>query len=222
MKTVAIIVAAGYGKRMGKPKQFLEIGGKPMLERTLSVFEKARIIDGIILVVNEEDVGRAKKISFAKLKKVVTGGEKRKDSVYEGLKAVPPAAKIVAIHDGARPFVTSEMIEAAVAEAEVFGAAVVGVPLTDTIKKVDGVKLEVESSLDRQELWAAQTPQAFKTDIIMRAYEQGRAKHEVTDDATLVEKMGTKVKMVMGSPLNMKITRPDDLWVAEGILSKGA
>jgi 2-C-methyl-D-erythritol 4-phosphate cytidylyltransferase len=222
MKTVAIIVAAGSGKRMGKPKQFLEIGGKPMLEWTLAAFEKTRGIDGIILVVNEEDLERAKKFKLSKLKKVIPGGKKRKDSVYEGLKAVPPSAEIVAIHDGARPFISSAIIEAAVAEARVSGAAVVGIPVTDTIKRVDSVNLKVESSLDRQGLWAAQTPQVFKKDIILRAYEQGWEKQEVTDDAMLVEKMRMPLKMVMGSPLNIKITRPEELRIAAGILSKGA
>ncbi len=222
MKTVAIITAAGYGKRMGRPKQFLEIGGKPMLLRTLAVFERTRVIDGIILVVNEEDIERAREFDIPKLKKVTAGGEKRKDSVYEGLKALPPSVEIVVIHDGARPFISPEIIEAAVAEARASGAAVVGVPLGDTIKFVDKQSLRIVKTLNRDELWSAQTPQVFKMDIIIRAYEQGWAEHEVTDDAMLVEKMGVPIKMVMGSPLNIKITSPDDLKIAEGILNKGA
>lgn len=219
MKTVAIIVAAGQGKRMGQPKQFLEIGGKPMLFWTLAAFDKTRVIDGIILVVNGEGVERAKKFEVSKLKKVITGGKKRKDSVYEGLKAVPSGAEIVAIHDGARPFISSAIIEAAVAEAKASGAAIVGIPVADTVKTVDSNL--VTGTLDRSGLWVAQTPQVFKKDIILRAYEEGWNRREVTDDAMLVEKMGVPLKMVMGSPLNIKITQPDDLKIAEGILSKG-
>jgi len=219
MKTVAIIVAAGQGKRMGQPKQFLTIGEKPMLLWTLAAFDKTRVIDGIILVVNGEDVERAKKFGVSKLKKVITGGVKRKDSVYEGLKAVPPGAEVVAIHDGARPFVSSQIIEAAVAEAKASGAAIVGIPVTDTVKTVNNNL--VTGTLDRSGLWVAQTPQVFKKDIILRAYEEGWNRHEVTDDAMLVEKMGIPLKMVMGSPLNIKITSPDDLKIAEGILDKG-
>jgi 2-C-methyl-D-erythritol 4-phosphate cytidylyltransferase len=230
MKTVAIITAAGYGKRMGQPKQFLEIGGKPILEWTLSVFEATEAIDEIILVVNEEDVERAKKFSFTKLKEVVAGGRERQDSVYNGIKALPEDAEIVAVHDGARPFVSSEIIEKAIAEARKEGAVVVGVPISDTVKKVDSRKtstssvesLTVESSLNRQELWAAQTPQVFKKDIILRAYREGLGKHQVTDDAMTVEKLGIPVKMVMGSHRNIKITTPDDLNIAEAILKEGA
>ncbi len=220
MKTVAIITAAGYGKRMGQPKQFIEIGGRPILEWTLAVFENTKVIDEIILVVNAENVERAKKIKFSKLKQVVAGGSERQNSVYNGLKALPEDAEIVAIHDGARPFVTSEIIEKAVSEVKNHGAVVVGVPVRDTIKQVESRKLRVESTLDRDKMWAAQTPQVFKKDLILRAYLEGNNKHKVTDDAMLVEKLGGSVKMVMGSYRNIKITSPDDLKVAEKILEE--
>ncbi len=221
MKTVAIITAAGYGKRMGQPKQFIEIGGKPMLERVLSIFERTKIIDEMILVINQEDVERAKKFKFAKLKQVVAGGEERQDSVYNGLQVLPEDTEMVAIHDGARPFVTSDIIEKAVKEAEKEGAVVVGVPVKDTIKSVRSGELRVANTLNRKELWAAQTPQVFKKEIILRAYGEGVSKHQVTDDAMLVEKLGIAPKMVMGSYQNIKITNSEDLKIAEGILGKG-
>jgi 2-C-methyl-D-erythritol 4-phosphate cytidylyltransferase len=220
MKTVAIITAAGYGKRMGRPKQFIEIAGKPILEWTLSVFENAKIIDEIILVVNKEEVARAKKFKFSKLKQVVAGGKERQDSVYAGLKALPEDAGMVVIHDGARPFVSSEIIENAVAEAKECGVVVVGVPVTDTIKAVDRQRLTVNNTLNREELWAAQTPQVFKREVILRAYEKGKDKQRVTDDAMLVEKIGIPVKMVMGSYRNIKITTPEDLKIAQGYVRK--
>lgn len=218
MKTVAIVTAAGHGKRMGQPKQFIEIGGKPILERTLAVFDGTKVIDEIVLVVNQEDIERAKKFKFAKLKQVVAGGEERQDSVYNGLKVLPEDCEIVAIHDGARPFITPEIIEKAVEEAKEFGAVVVGVPVKDTIKSVNSNQLTVTSTLNRDGLWAAQTPQVFKKEIILRAYEEGVSKHQATDDAMLVEKLGIAPKMVMGSYQNIKITNSEDLKIAKGIL----
>ena len=220
MKTVAIITAAGFGKRMGQPKQFIEICGKPMLEWTISVFEKCTAVDEIILVVNQDELEAAKKLKFPKVKQVVAGGKQRQDSVYNGLKALPDDCSIVAIHDGARPFVTEQEIERAVEQANVFGSVVVGVPVKDTVKKVDSRELKVDSSLNREELWAAQTPQVFRKEIILKAYAEGLRKYQVTDDAMLVEKLGVPVKMVMGSYKNIKITTPDDLKIAEVLLKE--
>ncbi|MFC1511375.1 2-C-methyl-D-erythritol 4-phosphate cytidylyltransferase [Candidatus Margulisiibacteriota bacterium] len=218
MKTIAIITAAGSGKRMGQPKQFLELAGKPMLEWTVAVFEKCKAIDEIILVVNSEDVPRAKELKFSKIKQVVAGGKERQDSVFNGLKALPDDAEIVAIHDGARPMVTVEIVEKAIEEAKHSGAVVVGVPIKDTIKQVRSKQYEVGSTIDRTQLWAAQTPQVFKKDIILKAYQEGAGKHQVTDDAMLVEKLGNPVKMVMGSYQNIKITTPEDLKMVKGVL----
>lgn len=220
MKTAAIITAAGYGKRMGQPKQFLELAGKAILERTIAVFDQSPVIDDIIVVVNAEDVDKVKKLKVKKVKKVVAGGKERQDSVFSGLKALPKDTDIVAIHDGARPFVSTEMIEKAVAEAKECGAVVVGVPVKDTIKKVTSNQLTVTSTVERSQLWAAQTPQVFKKELILRAFEQGMGKHQVTDDAMMVELLGVTVKLVPGSYENIKITTPDDLKMAEGILKK--
>jgi len=219
MKTVAIITAGGQGKRMGQPKQFLELGGQPMVERTVAVFDRTRIVDEIILVVNAEDVERAKKFKYAKLKRVVAGGRERQDSVQNGLNVLPQDAAIVAIHDGARPFVTGKIIAAAVDEAKRSGAVVVGVPVKDTLKRV-GPDGKIVQTVDRSELWQAQTPQVFKKDTLVRAYQSGGQKHQVTDDAMLVEKLGRPVKMVMGSYQNIKITTPDDLIMAQGLIMK--
>ncbi|MBU1027246.1 MAG: 2-C-methyl-D-erythritol 4-phosphate cytidylyltransferase [Candidatus Margulisbacteria bacterium] len=222
MKTVAIITAAGFGKRMGQPKQFIELAGKSILERTLSVFDNCKLIDSIILVVNQEDVERAKKFKFEKLEQVVAGGKERQDSVSNGLKVLAKEVEIVVIHDGARPFVTLEIIENSVRETEKAGAVVVGVPVKDTIKEVGELSgSRVAGTLDRQKLWAAQTPQVFKKDIILQAYSDGATRCQVTDDAMLVEKLGVPVKMVMGSYRNIKITTPEDLLIARAFLKEG-
>ena len=190
-----------------------------MLWWTLSVFQKTKSVRGIILVVNAGDIKKLKNFRFSKIIKVVAGGEERQDSVYNGLKALPEEADLVIIHDGARPFVTPVIIEAAIRQARKRGATVVGVPVKDTIKRVKPKSLTVNKTVDRDEIWVAQTPQVFKKDLIMLAYQKyGREK--VTDDAMLVEKLGKPVEMLMGSYLNLKVTSPDDLVLAEAILSK--
>jgi 2-C-methyl-D-erythritol 4-phosphate cytidylyltransferase len=218
MKTVAVIVAGGKGKRMGRRKQFLKIAGKTILQWTVAAFDQTGVIDGIVLVVAKEQLRLARKIKSKKLISIVEGGKERFDSVRNGLAALPPSVEMVAIHDGARPAVTPKIIEAAVSEANRTGAAVAGFPLKDTIKKVERRKLSVERSLDRAELWAAQTPQVFKISIIQRAYQHIRG--DETDDAMLVERMGIPVKMVMGTYKNLKVTQPEDLIIAAAILKK--
>ena len=219
METVAIITAAGHGKRMGRPKQFLKMGGLPMLWWTLSVFQNTKSVQGIILVINPEDKNKLMNFKFSKMIKVVVGGKERQDSVYNGLKALPEEADLVIIHDGARPFVTPVIIEAAVRQARKKGAIVVGVPVKDTIKLVKPKSLTVNKTVDRDGIWVAQTPQVFKKDLIMLAYQKyGREK--ATDDAMLVEKLGKPVEMLMGSYINLKVTNPDDLVLAEAILRK--
>lgn len=218
MKTVAIITAAGSGKRMGRPKQFLEIGGKPILEWAIAVFDRAEVIDEIILVVNKEDIDKAKTFKYLKIKQVVAGGEERQGSVNNGLKMVADDTDIIVIHDGARPFISPEIIEKAVGEAKASGAVVVGVPVCDTIKQVTRDARRVMRTVDRSDLWKAQTPQVFRREIILEAYQHA---DKVTDDAMLVEKMGIPVKMVMGSYRNFKITTPDDLAIAEKMIKEG-
>jgi len=210
MKVAVIIAAGGSGKRMGRPKQFLPLAGKAVVEWTIEVFRKIKVVGQIVLAVPEDDLERAKNLGVT----VVAGGEERGDSVKNGLKAVAFDTDIVMIHDGARPLITPDIIEKAISEAKEYGAAVVGVPVKDTIKRV-GDDLIIKDTVDRQALWSAQTPQVFKYEIITRAYAK---KGSATDDAKLVEDLGIKVKMVMGSYENIKITTPEDLIVAEAIL----
>jgi 2-C-methyl-D-erythritol 4-phosphate cytidylyltransferase len=215
MKNVAIIVAGGQGRRMGRSKQFLKLDGKPMLEWTLSVFQAARKINSIILVVGSENLARARRLKYSKLISVVPGGKERADSVRRGLKELPANAGIVLVHDGARPAVTDRLIEASIAAADKYGAAVVAVPVKDTIKKVKAGGM-VAATLERNELWAAQTPQTFKLSVLRAAYRRPGSK--ATDDAMMVEKMGKKVKIVPGEYENFKVTTPADLKMMENIL----
>ena len=210
MKVAVIIAAGGSGKRMGRPKQFLPLAGKAVVEWTIEVFRKIKVVGQIVLAVPEDDLERAKNLGVT----VVAGGEERGDSVKNGLKAISPDCDLVIIHDGARPLITPDIIEKAISEAKEYGAAIVGVPAKDTIKRV-GDDLVIKDTVDRQALWQAQTPQIFKYEIITRAYAKKRS---ATDDAKLVEDLGIKVKMVMGSYENIKITTPEDLIVAEAIL----
>ena len=218
-KVVAIIVAAGEGQRMGGiDKMFASINGRPALARVLDAFQGCKKIDQIVVVMGAKNIEACRKLvkseGWSKVKDIVPGGKRRQDSVAEGLKRVKDADWIV-IHDGARPLVTSDLIERGLAAAKETGAAVAAVPVTDTIKTVKDDEI-VDKTLSRQNLRAIQTPQVFRADIIKKAYQN--ATGDVTDDAALVEKAGYKVKLYMGSYANIKITTPDDLAVAEALL----
>jgi 2-C-methyl-D-erythritol 4-phosphate cytidylyltransferase len=189
-----------------------------MLAWTVEAFQQAKAIDGIILVVAREQMGLARRLRYSKIIKVVPGGKERQDSVKNGLKALPASAEIVAIHDGARPAVTVDLIEKSVLAAKKHGAAVVGVPVKDTVKQVGTMHYAVIRTLDRDQLWHAQTPQTFKVSLIKKAYS--KLKGRVTDDAMAVEKLGKPVKMVMGSYENLKVTAPEDLKIVEAILKE--
>jgi 2-C-methyl-D-erythritol 4-phosphate cytidylyltransferase len=216
MKTVAIIVAGGRGKRMGGPKQFLKINGKPMLAWTVNVFQQAKAINGIILVVAPEQLALAKKIKASKIISIIPGGARRQDSVRNGLAALPKGAQLVLIHDGARPAVSSLIISKTIKEARQHGAAIAAVPVKDTIKRSSGRDKTILQTLDRSELWSAQTPQTFTVPIIKKAYEN--LGNNVTDDAMAVERLGIPVKIVMGAYENFKVTTPEDLVVMATIL----
>jgi len=220
MKIVAIIVAGGRGKRMGEPKQFLKINGKPMLAWTVAAFQNVKAIDGIILVVAPEQLAQAKRIKASKIIAIVPSGAKRQDSVRNGLAVLPEKTQIVLIHDGARPAVTADLINHSLKMVRETGAVVVGVPVKDTIKKIkhQGSKILDVETIDRRELWAAQTPQTFTAPIIKKAYE--RLGEEVTDDGMAVEKIGLPVRMVMGSYENIKVTTPEDLNIMAAILKR--
>ena len=225
MKSTCIIVAAGSGSRMksDKPKQFLEMEGHPLLYYTVKAWQESFIYD-IILVTSggyldyvRKDI--VEKYGFDKVSKVITGGETRFDSVYQGLLACEDT-DYVYIHDGARPCVDGGVIERAREAAERYGACVSAVPVKDTVKVVDKEGFAVDTP-ERSSLWAMQTPQAFRYDLVRAAYDALADKDRtgITDDAMVVEKSGlAKVKIVMGSYDNVKVTTPEDLRVVENIL----
>ncbi len=220
-KVGAVIVAAGRGERMGGvDKMFAPIAGEPVLARVVSVFEQCNAIDQIVIVLSERNLEQGKKLvaeqGFSKVTDVCIGGKLRQDSVAAGLGRLKSCHWVV-IHDGARPLVTVALIEAGLQAAKEGGAAVAAVPVTDTIK-VAGDDRFVQGTPPRRSLWAVQTPQVFRSDIITDAYRQIRA--EATDDASLVERLGYRVKLFMGSYDNIKITTANDLALAEIIWQK--
>jgi 2-C-methyl-D-erythritol 4-phosphate cytidylyltransferase len=220
-KVGAVIVAAGRGERIGGvDKIFAQIAGEPILDRVVSVFEQCNAIDRIVIVLSEPNLVRGKQLvvqaGFLKVIDVCSGGKLRQESVAAGLSQLKDCHWVV-IHDGARPLVTVALIEAGLEAAEESGAAVAAVPVTDTIK-IAGDDRFVQGTPPRQSLWAIQTPQVFRSDIITQAYR--KTKVEVTDDASLVERLGYKVKLFMGSYDNMKITMANDLALAEIIWQK--
>jgi 2-C-methyl-D-erythritol 4-phosphate cytidylyltransferase len=215
VKTTAIIVAAGTGSRFKSdtPKQFLDLAGKPVIVRTLERFQHAESIDSIVLVLSGDRIDESD-FAFSKLVKVVAGGATRAESVLNGLNAAADA-DIVAVHDGARPLVTTDEIDRTVAKAKEMGAACLVAPVTDTIKSIRGN--EISGTLDRNKLRRALTPQAFKIEVLRRAFEMGEADEDATDECFLVEKLGHPIAFVEGSARNFKITNPDDLRLAEMI-----
>jgi len=221
--TYAIVLAAGIGRRMqsDQPKQFLDLAGAPLLTHTLDAFEACEGVDAIVVVTGSDDTDAVASLvdGYAKVRVVVTGGKERQDSVAEGLKAVPSDADLIAVHDGARPLILPTEIDVVLAAARVSGAAVIGQPVSDTIKRVD--KGDVAETLDRSALWAVQTPQAFKADVIREAHAAAQRDGFVgTDDTVLVERLGLKVALVEGSRDNIKVTHPGDLERAEDILRR--
>jgi 2-C-methyl-D-erythritol 4-phosphate cytidylyltransferase len=220
---VAILVAAGRGSRMGRDKLFLEVAGKPVIAHTWSRFDEARSIDQIIVVVRagmeKKFAALAKKYKFKKEFQIVTGGAERQDSVWAGLEAAPPKADIVAIHDAARPCVNNDLIAATVKYAEETGAAVAAHPVTDTIKESADGRL-VQKTLDRSQLWAMETPQTFRSDVIRRAIAAARAKKMLfTDDTAACELIGQPVRLVSSIAPNPKVTLPGDLLFVETLLN---
>lgn len=221
----AVIVAGGKGKRMGIDinKQYIKIGGKEILARTIETFNAIEDIDEIIVVSPEEEIQYCldsiiNAYGFEKVKKVVKGGKERQDSVYNGLKACSEKTDIVLIHDGARPFASKEIILKSINEARKNGACAVAMPMKDTIKIVDENQFVIDTP-DRRKLYAVQTPQTFKYDLIVSAHNKAlNEKIEATDDTMLVEYIGGKVKIIEGSYLNIKITTQEDLIFAEAIL----
>lgn len=224
---IALIAAAGKSERMRGEgsKQYLLLAGKPVLSHTLQVFENCPVVDKIIVVVNPEDVDYGEKqivqkFNFTKVFRVIAGGERRQDSVMNGLLALPSTVSAVIVHDGARPLISPELITQAVLALEEWAGVVVGVPVKDTVKKVSPGG-EIKETLSRGELWFAQTPQVFLPGPLMKAHQQAQVDHFYgTDDAVLLERAGYRLRMITGSYENIKITTPEDLIVAEAILRK--
>ncbi|MRN57138.1 2-C-methyl-D-erythritol 4-phosphate cytidylyltransferase [Paenibacillus monticola] len=214
-----VIVAAGRGTRMGttESKQYLLLQGKPIIVHTLEVFQQHELISEIVLVTGEEDLERCREwiqvYKLDKVKAIVPGGTERQHSVYSGL--IKLHTQWVMVHDGVRPFVQSFEIAACYERAREIGAAVLAVPVKDTIKQVDGGG-KVLSTPDRRSLWAIQTPQTFRLSDLLEAYEAAERDGILgTDDSSLAERAGIPVSVVEGSYRNIKITTPDDLDFAE-------
>ena len=225
-KNTAIVLAAGQGKRMHSKiqKQFLKIQGYPVLYYSLRCFQESPLIQDIILVTGEDALSYCKeeivkKYGFTKVSNVIAGGKERYDYVYEGLCACKDC-RYVLIHDGARPFITEEIIERGLEKVKETGACVVGMPSKDTIKLSDAEGY-VKETPDRKCVWTIQTPQIFSYALIREAHDSIRKKDmsKITDDAMVIEhETGVKVALAEGSYQNIKITTPEDLYIAEAFL----
>jgi 2-C-methyl-D-erythritol 4-phosphate cytidylyltransferase len=219
-QTGVVIVGAGSSQRMGTDKVFVSLAGKPLLAWSVDVCQSCEPVSQIAIVLNESklDLGRrlVAERGWSKVIEVCPGGDRRQDSVRQGLGKLKGCDWVI-IHDGARPFLTLNLIRHGLAAAQSTGAAVAAVPVKDTIK-IGNSDLMVRGTLNRQELWSVQTPQVFRFDIITKAHEQITG--DVTDDASMVEQMGYQVKLYMGSYDNIKITTPEDLTLAEVIARK--
>ncbi len=220
-KVGAVIVAAGSSRRMeGEDKMFSRLGRRALLASVVGIFQACDAIDEIVVVLRKSNIISGRQLvaryRWSKVIQVCRGGERRQDSVKNGLSFLRSCDWVV-VHDGARPLVSRDLIEKGLVAARETGAAIAGVPVTDTIKAADEKQIIV-NTLARQRLWRIQTPQVFRFDIIYEAYN--KADNDVTDDASLVEALGRKVKIYMGSYDNIKITTPADLELAKALLRK--
>ena len=226
-KTVAIIPAAGSGIRMGSDqvKQFMELGGRPLLAVTLKPFHDCQKVDAIVLVVPLRDVDYCRKeivekFGLEKVKKIVSGGKRRQDSVRLGIEAAGENYGLVLIHDGVRPAIDEALIERVIEKARTHGAVITALPAKETVKEINS-RGEVVKTYARQQVWLVQTPQAFRYGDIAAAHQ--KALHEdwgeATDDSVLIERLGIPVTVVEGSEKNVKITTPYDLELARFLLA---
>lgn len=225
----AIIVAAGQGRRMAgdRRKQYLSLAGIPILTRTLMVFDRCEAVHQIILVVPQDDFEycRGSILGPAGLSReigLVPGGRRRQDSVFNGLNAIDENCSIVIIHDGVRPFVDNEQVIACIDGARESGACILGMPAHETLKQVDQSGYIIQTR-KRDDIWLAQTPQAFRYDAILKAHERAQAEgFSATDDALLMERAGAAVKIIKGSRANIKITVKEDLEMAHWLLKSSS
>ena len=221
-----VIVAGGKGERMEADirKQYLMLDGVSILSRTLLAFAEILIIDKIYLVVPEKDFDFCARYVIPSIDnklpvQLVAGGISRQESVYNGLSAITDPDGIVVIHDGVRPFVPARQTEEAIVWAEQEGGCILGIPTIDTLKNVDSDGYIVDT-MQRAKVWQAQTPQVFQYRLIKKAHDYAlNHGYTGTDDASLVENMGSRVKMIYGSPYNIKITKPEDLVLSQGLLN---
>jgi len=225
MNVTVIIAAAGAGRRMksDRPKQLLTLDDTPILIYTIRKFNACRLINRILVAAPKEAVDEVRKLvagaGFSKPVSVVQGGARRQDSVAVAMQHLGPDTTIVAVHDAVRPFVKVEEIEAVVLEAHKVGAAVLAIPIVDTVKQIR--KDLIDSTLTREHLVLAQTPQAFRVEVLREAFERAkRDEYYGTDESSLVERLNLNVAVVRGSERNIKITRPDDLALARFYLQE--
>ncbi len=225
MNVCAIIPAGGQGTRMGGTvqKQFQALRGKPILHYTLKTFQESGLIDSLVLVVPKNELKNASADWLRHppiVEQVVMGGEKRQDSVFNGYQALPADTDIVLVHDGVRPFLSKKMIQETIQVAEKSGAVITAIPVSDTIKQVDGSG-KVERTVERKGLWRVQTPQAFRYDLLGKAFRNAQKDSFYgTDEGALIEYLGQEVWVVDGSEWNLKITCPEDLVLGESIVAK--
>lgn len=229
MAVFALVPAAGMGKRMGASinKQYLLLDGVPILARTLEVFQRSPLVDGIFVVIPQDEIPFCREqvveqYCLSKVRSIVPGGAERQQSVLNGLRAMEGIAgddDVVLIHDGVRPFITEDIISRATAAAQENDGALVAVPAKDTVKVVEnGV---ITATPPRETLWLAQTPQAFRYGVIRAAHEIADAERFLgTDDSMLLERLGRPVRIVVGDYRNAKITTPEDMVLAEAFLKE--
>jgi 2-C-methyl-D-erythritol 4-phosphate cytidylyltransferase / 2-C-methyl-D-erythritol 2,4-cyclodiphosphate synthase len=218
MSVGVIIVAAGRGTRVGAavPKQLLDLGGRSMLRRSVEAFDRHRTVSQLVVVLPDDLVPQGPSLVGETNRpcRFVAGGARRQDSVRHGLEALPPAIDLVLVHDAARPFADAVLIDRVIAAAGESGAAIPAVPARDTVKRVDPDRRVVTSTLPREEIWLAQTPQGFRRDVLDQAIALGESGVESTDEAMLAERAGHAVRVVPGDERNIKITTADDLSAA--------
>ena len=220
----AIIVAAGSSWRMGFNKLFATMAEKPVIAHTILAFERSRSVTEIIIVAREDqrdEIGEMAGVeSFKKIRSIIAGGEHRQDSVCAGLRRLSADAKYVAVHDAARPLITTEQIERVFERCRAHGAAALAEPVSDTLKRT-GIDLAVTDSVDRRQLYAMQTPQIFERALLEEAYRAVYADNvSVTDEVSALERLGRNVVLVLNDDFNFKITYPRDLPLAEFILKQ--
>jgi len=223
--TAAVVPAGGLGRRMERrqPKQYLSLDGAPLLVHTLRALVASGRVSALVLAVPEDWLATSRRVlqsyGLLNVTSVVAGGAERQESVWRGLQAIPESAQWVIVHDAVRPFIARELVGRVLAAARRHGAAICGLPVRETVKRVgDHI---VTSTLDRDGLWLVQTPQAFRRELLWEAHEKARRDRFLgTDDAVLVERLGARVAMVAGLPENIKITTPEDLGLARRWLAR--